>query len=982
MVAKILGTRQLVFFCLLTLMMQLSHPGPAFSEAWLSYQLRTATFEMPANWKVKDHWRDQEYDFTSPDNSMTIWVRWWFPDEPLTGFSDVLSHEKLTLAGQDALLVRSDSGVDRSVKVAFQDTDEEGELLLVQLFSTTASIEQLEDQLFRILKRMLVKGIPALQEQDAATSFGEQSPTYPPLKGYHYNRRGDFSFAALPGWSFKDGRSDGADYTFALSAENDAAILVAHAESTSGKTAKAILDTYLGYLYRNSVLVKSIKAESDPILAGYYFHAIDVVAKLYEIAGTPVPFDRGRVTIYQGGTDYSGFVILTFRKEKGSEAVVPILRRITESLTIGQPVDTSGAMSAEAEGSEDGLQVIGGSDTMADNAPPEGSEWQSQIEKRLKTQCILRSKDEWDHPTYSVMVDAGVDFRFVMQCKDFDHTVFGVSFRYDMRAKTDDYFHPLYFNMIKANNGRPFSFLEVRDYLLASLRRETNGNLLLDFADLDPPDPTVTIARTKDPDIVNTEPQSQPDTAKSQIDDYMLQPQSGILFDGKSLGESWSAMNHYKNHFETLADFTAQGLDIAWQPEDKVNFLGIYSKDPVLWLERFTQGAEARITYKLDGASSKGLVIGLRQSYANEHNVLGNKDYLLSWVQQTNRRFRYQHRLKTREKDGQTIDDVKQILDTFTLILRPSGITVEAKGIPAFELPYEQLLDGAGLRFWAYAISDSQKAGRLTLKEISYEYKRGEAEQPGSPARNVKPLEVATFFDGASTENWEGLDFGDVKFADLSTRNSGEISLSRRANPPNGNRIAFASKGPVIKLDERIERTPYEVEITINPKLSNLSGRIVLTDNPRNYVKAANIAITLEKLTEGPHTGKTKLTLHANHFFYGFWSRLLPEGLVDDSWDGKLTLTFGHKWFRVSLGGDAYITVNSSQVARGRDYHIVFVPGGLWYRTPGEISIRSVTGGWKTPDGMTEMERQHLVDLDKFDADLFADMLASERAAK
>ena len=286
------------------------------------------------------------------------------------------------------------------------------------------------------------------------------------------------------------------------------------------------------------------------------------------------------------------------------------------------------------------------------------------------------------------------------------------------------------------------------------------------------------------------------------------------------------------------------------------------------------------------------------------------------------------------------------------------------------------------MRFWVYALPGKDQAGSLKLKEISYDYRPGSMEQTGKPAQDVEPLQRITLLDIASLKNWDGLDFGDAKFSELSNLNSGEIKLSRQTKPANGNRIALASKAPFIKLDERVETTPYEIEININPKLPNLAGRIFLTRNPKAYAKSEDVAITLEKLTEGPDAGQSKLTLHANHFSYGFWSQQLPKGWMEDAWDGKNHTDPRGQMVQVSLGGDAYISVNSHKVVRGREFYLVFVPGGLAHRATGELSIRSVTGGWKTPDGMTKIDRQYLVDLDKFDAELFADLLASGRATQ
>ena len=495
MVAQAFKVRTFFFLFLIALILPI-FIGTASAQGQTSYQLRTASFTIPADWRLQDHWRDQEYDFISPDNQIKLWVRWWFPDEPLTGFPDILSTEKRTLAEQDALLIRTDSGAERSIQVAFLNKDEQGEQLLVQLFSATASIKTLEDQLFRILGHMTVNGhlaVPAEQSShEGSDQYAGQDQPHPPVKGYHFNRAGDFSLSVPPQWQITDGEREEASFTFASSPQEDVAILVVKAVVGAELRSKAILDAYLGRLYRDSVLVKSIEGESHPELAGYTFHAIDVIANLYEIEGNPLPFRRGRVMIYQGGTDYSGFLILTFRPVTATNETVATLARITESLTIGQPVDTSGGMVAENDngtendGSDTDQQILIRPDEGKTFAIRPGSEWLPQVNNRLKSDCSLRSAEEWAHPTKEVLEEAGVDFRFVMQCNDLDHTVFGVSFRYDMRAKTDDFFHPLYFKMMKANNGRPFSFLDVRGAVFASLKRQENGNLALGLKDLDP----------------------------------------------------------------------------------------------------------------------------------------------------------------------------------------------------------------------------------------------------------------------------------------------------------------------------------------------------------------------------------------------------------------------------------------------------------------------------------------------------------------
>lgn len=46
----------------------------------------------------------------APDQKRSAMVWWWFPDEPLLGYPDIVSHRKIMVAGQAALWVHSRSG--------------------------------------------------------------------------------------------------------------------------------------------------------------------------------------------------------------------------------------------------------------------------------------------------------------------------------------------------------------------------------------------------------------------------------------------------------------------------------------------------------------------------------------------------------------------------------------------------------------------------------------------------------------------------------------------------------------------------------------------------------------------------------------------------------------------------------------------------------------------------------------------------------
>ena len=119
-------------------------------------KLRTVSFAVPEDWSITYFTQDSETDFISPDGRFVLWGRWWFPDEPLLGFPDIVSHEERQVAGRDALFIHSDSGSERSFVLAFLDRDEAGEQFLLQLFSDSAAVSEPEQ---RAVFDQLVAGI-------------------------------------------------------------------------------------------------------------------------------------------------------------------------------------------------------------------------------------------------------------------------------------------------------------------------------------------------------------------------------------------------------------------------------------------------------------------------------------------------------------------------------------------------------------------------------------------------------------------------------------------------------------------------------------------------------------------------------------------------------------------------------------------------------------------------------------------------------
>lgn len=66
------------------------------------------SLSVPEEWKASV--AGDTLTLTAPDRKRSAMVSWWFPDEPLLGYPDIVTHRKMTVAGQAALWIHSRSG--------------------------------------------------------------------------------------------------------------------------------------------------------------------------------------------------------------------------------------------------------------------------------------------------------------------------------------------------------------------------------------------------------------------------------------------------------------------------------------------------------------------------------------------------------------------------------------------------------------------------------------------------------------------------------------------------------------------------------------------------------------------------------------------------------------------------------------------------------------------------------------------------------
>lgn len=80
-------------------------PSGTGMDGWRSHSFEGFTLSAPADWTAQIE--GDTLTLKAPDGKRSLMVWWWFPDEPLLGYNDILSNRKIRVAGQAALWIHS-----------------------------------------------------------------------------------------------------------------------------------------------------------------------------------------------------------------------------------------------------------------------------------------------------------------------------------------------------------------------------------------------------------------------------------------------------------------------------------------------------------------------------------------------------------------------------------------------------------------------------------------------------------------------------------------------------------------------------------------------------------------------------------------------------------------------------------------------------------------------------------------------------------
>jgi hypothetical protein len=91
--------------------------GSSLPAGWRSHAFAGFRLASPGDWRVET--KDGTLTAHAPDRKRMAMAWWWFPDEPLLGYPDILAHRKITVAGRPALWIHVRAAGRDNLSVTF-----------------------------------------------------------------------------------------------------------------------------------------------------------------------------------------------------------------------------------------------------------------------------------------------------------------------------------------------------------------------------------------------------------------------------------------------------------------------------------------------------------------------------------------------------------------------------------------------------------------------------------------------------------------------------------------------------------------------------------------------------------------------------------------------------------------------------------------------------------------------------------------------
>jgi len=456
---------------------------------------------------------------------------------------------------------------------------------------------------------------------------------------------------------------------------------------------------------------------------------------------------------------------------------------------------------------------------------------------------------------------------------------------------------------------------------------------------------------------------------------YIPGPRKFVLFEKGDLGVRWVSHSAGGGDYGVHAHPGPEGLVVSVPAGAGWGKVGIFSPDPLVWLDGTGEEARSTTTFEFEPAATSGFVVALCGDFWGKvpGNDPGPPVISLNWHASGDGGAPHAV-IATSLRSGSDSREIQDLPPAcpprVQFRLEPGRVVITAPDWPDQVLRWPVIASGQGFRVWAY--TQCREAGspvEMHLKRIELENSSGSLAPEPRPAPGVLALPRKTWFTSTDHSIWEPLgeaggDFG--AFAHFE-------DTGLFVDVPEGHNwgiTGILSAFPLVPLDDRLRETPFQFRLKFDPGRTFALGVAFTTIKTTRYWDTKTGSAYLIRSPEGPYN----LMVDAGPYLN--MTRRVPEGWIRDSWDGTLVIRIGWRFMEVSLPGGATVRCQGVAFEPGQSHHVAIVSSVEIQNQPARFLLEGVGAGWETPPGMTEIDRAALVDFDDFDVEAYIDALA------
>lgn len=458
---------------------------------------------------------------------------------------------------------------------------------------------------------------------------------------------------------------------------------------------------------------------------------------------------------------------------------------------------------------------------------------------------------------------------------------------------------------------------------------------------------------------------------RSHVGPWEPGPETTVLFNGV-LDERWVPHSAAGGSFDSHARVVGGELRVDVPAGAAWGKVGLLSPQPLVWLDRFGDGAEAEVVFRFDPTGTTGFVLALAVPGWGgvAGNEPGNPHLAVSWLldPETGSARVEVHRVPHRQDDFWRQTLTGEVPSEVRIRLRPGEATISSPGLFGHREAWNEAAAGQSFRVYAHSHAfTAHQPVRMALREIVL-HRTFVPEQPPRPADGVAELPVTAWFEGRSDPRWQGVGVAGGVFERFARYQDGRLMVAVPAGNGWG-KTGLLSQDPLVRLDEHCGRSPARIRVRMDP--SRTSGAVLALSNrqvPDMWLDHVAWASVFQQAD-----GTVRLGLHASP--YQEWSRV-----VDVSWNGELELVVGDGFATVSIPGGPTIRGSGLPVGPGSQLYATLLSHSATENEPNQMALQWLGVDRLPPPGMTGAERWMLLDDDAFDPDEFLDELARPAA--